>query len=155
MSGINTISLFVFLFSTTIQAGSIEFVAPSNIRKKEIEYRKKYIDLNGAYANANIFAVAYWSLNGIDKTLLFLQLDGQCRVVEFSTPENNTTDGILLDSPWCKFKSKPTIEKRGDESIIKYAVKIKNDTSPKEIRLNNKTGEICSNSFGNIDMQCP
>ncbi|WP_089084357.1 hypothetical protein [Aquitalea magnusonii] len=148
---------FLFLlsmYSLSSLAGIVKTEASGEITKNERAYRKKYINLNGDYAKGEIFSAATWSLNGRDTVLLFLQFHGQCRVVEFSTPERNATNGILLDSPWCKYKSNPIVEERGDESIIKYAVRIKSDTSAEEIRLNNKTGDICSNSFGNTEMQC-
>ncbi|NHQ82917.1 hypothetical protein HA051_15200 [Chromobacterium vaccinii] len=156
MKHLNRTLLFIclILFSLLARAGNIIIESPSDVRKNEKEYKKKYINPNGVYSKAKIFSVATLSSNGRNTVLLFLQLQGQCRVVEFSTPERNATDGVLLDSPWCKYKSNPIVKERGDESIIKYAVRIKSDTSTEEIRLNNKTGDICSNSFGNTEMQC-
>jgi hypothetical protein len=147
--------LFILsMYSLSSLAGIVKIEVPSEITKNEKAYREKYINPSGAYAKVEIFSAANWGLNGRNTVLLFLQLHGLCRVVEFSTPERHTVDGILLDSPWCKFTSNPIVEERGDESIIKYMVRIKSDTSTEEIRLNKKTGDICSNSFGNTEMQC-
>ncbi|MCD0491692.1 hypothetical protein [Chromobacterium violaceum] len=142
------------VFSSTPRAASITVETSSDLKKNESTYRKKYIDPKGVYAKAKIFSIATWNTGQKKGALFFLQLHGQCRVVNFSTPTSDSDDGILLDSPWCKFKTSPIVKESTEFSIIKYTIQIKADTTTEEIRLNKNTGELCSNSFGNTNLQC-
>ncbi|WP_145964352.1 hypothetical protein [Chromobacterium phragmitis] len=142
------------LFSYISRAASITVETPSDLKKNEATYRKKYIDPKGAYAKAKIFSIATWSANQKRGALVFLQLHGQCRVVNFSTPASDTDDGILLDSPWCKLKTAPTVKESTEFSIMKYTIQVKANSTIEEIKLNKHTGELCSTSFGNTNLQC-
>ncbi|WP_145929326.1 hypothetical protein [Chromobacterium vaccinii] len=148
------IPIALTLLSSTPRAASITVETPSNLKKNESTYKKKYIDPKGAYAKAKIFSIASWSANQKKGALVFLQLHGQCRVVNFSTPTSDTDDGILLDSPWCKLKTTPTVQESTEFSIIKYTIQVKANSTIEEIKLNKNTGELCSNSFGNTNLQC-
>ena len=142
------------LLSSTPRAASITVETPSDLKKNEVTYRNKYIDPKGAYAKAKIFSIATWNANQKKGVLFFLQLHGQCRVVNFSTPASNTDDGILLDSPWCKLKTTPTVKESTEFLIMKYTIQVKTNSTIEEIKLNKNTGELCSTSFGNTNLQC-